>query len=81
MNKYDRFFNNDIDGGFLWLFDETREGKLGFYTIFPYLAKERIDSLASLNNGYDKEKNKKLKQLIDDLNEDDNDLLYFFHLK
>jgi len=81
MNKYDRFFNNDIDGGFLWLFNETPDSKLGVYNISPSLAKERIDLLSSQSNGYDKEKNQKLRQFINELEEDDNNFYYFFHLK
>jgi hypothetical protein len=81
MNKFDKFFNNDIDGGFLWLYEETSDGQEGFYSIFPYLAKERIESLSSQNKGYDRAKNEKLRQFIDSLEEDDNAILYFFDLK
>jgi hypothetical protein len=81
MTKFDEFFNNDVDGGFLWLFNKTLDGQDGFYHIFPYLAKERIDGLSSQNKGYDKEKNRKLRQLIDEVDEDDNDIYYFFHFK
>jgi hypothetical protein len=81
MNRFDKFFNNDIDGSFLWLYEETSVGQEGFYSIFPYLAKERIESLSSQNKGYDRAKNEKLRQLIDTLEEDDNAFSYFFDLK
>lgn len=81
INEFSKFFNNDIDGGFLWLFRNTANGQEGFYEILPYIAKERIDGLSSQNKGYDKEKNKKLRQLIDNLADDDNICTYFFHFK
>lgn len=81
INKYDRFFNNDIDGGFLWLFNEAKDSKLGFNDVLPYLAKKRIDLLSSQSSGYDKDKNQKLKHFINELEEDDNNIYYFFHLK
>jgi len=81
INKFDEFFNNDIDGGFLWLFDSTSDGKEGFYSIFPYLAKERIEMLSKQNTGYDKEKNQRLRQLIDRVDEEDNEIFYFLKLK
>lgn len=81
MKKFDEFFNNDIDGGFLWLFKDTYDGREGFYSIFPYLAKERIEMLSKQNTGYDKEKNQKLRQLINNVEEDDNQIFYFFKLK
>ena len=81
INEFSKFFNNDIDGGFLWLFNLTKNGEEGFYSILPYLAKERISSLSSQNKDYNKEKNRKLRELIDKLEEDDNTIYYFFHLK
>lgn len=81
INDMRKFFNNDIDGGFLWLFNDTSDGKEGFYYVLPYIAKERIAELSSQNKGYDKEKNKKLRQLIDNLAEDDNEVVIFFHFK
>jgi len=81
INKFDEFFNNDIDGGFLWLFNSTYNGNEGYKSIFPYLAKERIEMLSSQNTDYNKEKNQKLRQLIKDVKEDDNEIFYFFKLK
>ena len=81
MNKFDKFFNNDIDGGFLWLFDQTSDDKEGFYRVFPHVAKERIEMLSKQNTGYDREKNQKLRRLIDQISEDDNIIYYFFYLK
>jgi hypothetical protein len=81
VNKFDKFFNNDIDGGFLWLYNETSDGQKGFYSIFPYIAKEYIESFSSQNKEYNKEKNEKLRQFIECLKEDDNMFVYFFDLK
>ena len=81
INKFDEFFNNDIDGGFVSLFNSTSNGHEGFYYIFPFLAKERIETFSNQNKGYDKEKNQKLRQLIKDIKEDDNKIFYFFKLK
>lgn len=81
LNKFDKFFNNDIDGGFLWLYNETSNKQEGFHYTFPYLAKERIESLSAQNKGYDKEKNRKLRQFIEGLEEDDNAFICFFDLK
>ncbi len=80
-NEFSKFFNNDIDGGFLWLFNNTGNGKEGYFSILPHIAQERIETLSRDNKGYDKEKNRKLKQLLDDTEEDANEIFYFFHLK
>jgi len=81
INQFGEFFNNDIDGGFLWLCNSASNGLEGFYSIFPFLAKERIGTLSQQNKGYDKEKNQKLRQLIDRVKEDDNTIYYFLKLK
>jgi hypothetical protein len=81
INKLDEFFNNDIDGGFLWLFNEIPNDKMGFRYVLPHLAKERIEMLSRQNTGYDREKNQNLRRLIEQISEDDNDIYYFFHLK
>ncbi|MDR1122240.1 MAG: 6-bladed beta-propeller [Dysgonamonadaceae bacterium] len=81
LNEFSKFFNNDIDGGFLWLYKEASDGQEGFYYVFPYLAKERIEGLSSQNKKYDRTKNEKLRQFIDSLDEDNNEILYFFDLE
>jgi hypothetical protein len=81
INKFDEFFNNDIDGGFLWLFKGTADGSEGFYSVLPHIAKERIETLSNRNKGYNSEKNQKLRQLIDCIDEEDNDIFYFLKLK
>ncbi|MDR2146283.1 MAG: 6-bladed beta-propeller [Tannerella sp.] len=81
LNKFDEFFNNDIDGGFTWLFMDTSDGRDGFYSVLPHIARERIGTLSQQNRGYDREKNQKLRQLIDSVKEDDNQIYFFFKLK
>jgi hypothetical protein len=81
INKSGNFFNNDIDGGFPWLFENTSDGHEGFNSVLPDKAKERIGTLSQQNRGYDREKNQKLRQLIDNVKEDDNQIYFFFKLK
>ena len=81
MNKFDEFFNNDIDGGFLWLFNNIEGETTGQYQFLPHVGKERIENLSVINKNYDVEKNKVLRKLLSDIGEDDNAVVYFFNLK
>jgi hypothetical protein len=81
LNKLDEFFNNDIDGGFTWLFEDASDGLEGFHSVLPHIARERIGTLSQQNRGYDREKNQKLRQLIDSVDEEDNPIYFFFKLK
>jgi hypothetical protein len=81
MSKFDKFFNNDIDGGFLWLFLSTMNGEDGYNYILPDVAKEKIDMLGKQNRGYSEEKNRKLREFIENLEDDDNPFIVFYKLK
>ena len=81
MNKFDDFFNNDIDGGFIWLFKNINGETNGIYSFLPDIGKERIESLSGINKNYNKDKNNSLRKLITDIKEDDNKVVYFLNLK
>ena len=81
INKFDNFFNNDIDGGFIWLFDNINGETTGIGRFLPNIGKERIENLSETNKNYNKDKNNNLRKLIVDIEEDDNDVVYFFNLK